>query len=170
MTEEEAENINDNPIQSKANPIVPHDHDRINNVKQKESALYKAGINRYKAFLFVKESLEAVIEERLRDANGNEIIIYKPNVPRNQWAVEMIAKYFGDFVTKIEGEGNGIRQLIIIRPDGEQAERREATQTKTIPGQVYIQPEDVSRDVVLMGDRKDDVIDISGNAIQRADI
>jgi len=146
--------------------------DRINNTKQKESALHKAGVSRYKAFLVVARSLEAkkLVDEI--DNQGNVKSVMADDVPRQQWAAEMVAKYFGDFVTKTEDNGNGIRQLIIIRPgadSGPDAGSREASQAQGISRPVRFQSEALSRDVQLMGHGKDDVIDISGNAIQRAD-
>ena len=169
MTEEEAEEGIDNPamtIQAKTMPIVPQDHDRINNVKQKESALYKAGVTREKAFAVVARSLEAKKWADVIDRQGNVKQEWVDDIDKQRWAAEMVAKYFGDFVTTKETESNGIRQLIIIRPDSASGETKEV---KTISRSIRIQSETVSRDVQFMGDGENNVLDISGNVIQRAD-
>ena len=176
MTEEELESIAIKPCMSilpTNNPILEspakQDIDRIGNNKQKESALYKAGVDRYKAFLFVKESLEATIRTEYRDSQGNVKYKDSPDVRRREWAVEQIGKYFGDFVTKTESNENGIRPLIIIRPGAEAGEQRPKTGTERLSRSIHIQPQAVSRDVQFMGNWQNNVVDISVNAIQRID-
>ena len=180
MTESEAEDI---PVKL-ALPIVqtpqdhtvsiPQDRDRINNVKQKESALHKAGVNRYKAFQVVARSLVAKKWVDEPDLQGNIKRIQVDDVPRQQWAAEMVAKYFGDFVTKPEGEQGGIRQLIIIRPDSGgvdtgHAVGGEAARVKRFSRPIRVQSEALSGDVQLMGNGQDKVVDIPGHDVLGAD-
>jgi hypothetical protein len=62
-----------------------------------------------------------------------------------------------------DGINGSIRQLIIIRPiNGE-------NQTEDISGRLHLQPEAVPGNVELLGHRKDDVLNISGHVVQRAD-
>ena len=174
MTEEDLIPIPPNPslkppqsIQAQALPITePPDIDRIGNKKQKESALHKAKVTREKAFKVVHDALVAVKKIEYRDSEGHVQYNHEPDIPRNQWGAEMAAKYFADFVTKIEGNENGIRQLVIIRPDAVSGEAKEA---QKFSRQIRVQSSPLPGDVQLMGYGKNDVIDISGNAIQRVD-
>lgn len=63
---------------------------------------------------------------------------------------------------KEQDESNGIKQIIIIRP-----ERGKET-AKVISGSLRVQPESLPRNVEFVGNGKDNVLDIAGNAIQRA--
>ena len=179
MTEEEAEELEITPaipIQAQTLPIGPHDQtasvpqepDRINNVKQKESALHRAGVTRQKAFAVVAKALDAKKWADVIDRQGNVKQEWVDDLDKQRWAAEMVAKYFGDFVTTKETESNGIRQLVIIRPGPEAGRSAGQEKVERFSRPVHLQSKDVSGDVEFMGHGQDDVIDISGNAIQRA--
>ena len=120
-------------------------------------------------YRLVAQALTALMWVDGYDAQGNCKRLEVPDYDRRQWAAEMVAKYFGDLVTTKGTEESGIRQLVIIRPGPEAGEPRGKTKIKAVSGSLHIQPQDVSRDVVVMGNRQNHVIDISGDAIQRAD-
>ncbi len=60
----------------------------------------------------------------------------------------------------LKGEGFGDTKILILR-DG--------NKTQAVPGQVCIQPEEVSRNGIELGNGKVDVSNLAGNVIQRAD-
>ena len=160
-------------------PAIPAIHDKINNTKQKEEALFRSGITRQKAFAVVADALEAtkiimikVIDEEDHSISWEEKIV--PDYDRREWAVEQIGKYFGDFVIKPEANDNGIRQLVIIRPtqvsDSTQAgEQRTATGVERLPRPLRVQSEALSGDVQFLGDRQDNVLDIQGDVVLGTD-
>ena len=162
------------PIQAQTNPIVEvpakDNIDRINNVKQKESALHKAGASRKLGYdIVVRAATACKWNSNICDSQGNVVGGWEDDIPRQQWAAEMLAKYYGDFVIKPDGESNGIRQLVIIRPGAEAGEPGRPKKVEGLSRPIHIQSKDVSRDVQLMGHGKNDVINISGHVIQRAD-
>lgn len=96
-----------------------------------------------------KDFLHHIAEQAFEDKSVALAVLDKL-VPNNQ-------------MPKEKDESNGIKQIIIIRPE------RGTEEAKVIPRSVRVQPEDVPCDVVELGHRKDNVVDIAGNAIQRAD-
>lgn len=81
---------------SKENP--PTEIDRTNNVVQKELAMNKAGVTRYKYLLVIAEALEAVKVGDVIDSQGNVKRELIPDVRRREWGAEMAAKLKGDMI------------------------------------------------------------------------
>ena len=163
MTESDLDNI----------PTIPP-IDRINNLKQKESQLFRSGVTRAKAFRVVKDALDAVkeIDVKIKDEDGFDILIKKiiPDMDLRKWGAEMVGKYFGDLVTKTDGENTGRNGLTIIFPSTEDVRQyREREKSKGIPGRLHTIAQDVSRNVEFVGDGENNVVDISGDDIQRVD-
>jgi hypothetical protein len=64
-----------------------------------------------------------------------------------------------DIPTQFDGSCTPETKIIIVRSDG--------NKTETLAGQVCVQPEEIPRPVVKLGDGQDSRIDIAGNVIQR---
>lgn len=171
LSEDDFDSTTKSPVAKSAitKPAITKPHDKVNNTTQKEASLFKAGVTREKAFRIVAEALEAVIIEQYRDEQMKLKYRNVPNIELRKWAAEMTAKYFGDLVTKQEDNSNGIRQLIIIRPDEVEARRGEATEAQALPRPVRFQSKSLPGDVQFLGNGQDNVVDISGHVIQRAD-
>lgn len=86
------------------NPDVPARIDKINHLQQKEIALAKAGVSRYKYMLVIAEALEAVHWVDEYDKQGNCIRVERPHVARRQWGAEQAAKLYGDMIERKEIE------------------------------------------------------------------
>lgn len=77
--------------------------DKINNILQKEEALEKAGVSRFKAFAIIAEAYDA-FKEVETVVNGTIKTEKVPDIRRREWAVEMTAKLMGDMIERKEIE------------------------------------------------------------------
>lgn len=94
--------LKEDPSPSK--PLSKSRRDKINSLEQKEARLEEAGVTRLKYMRRISEALDAVKTVEYRDAQGNVKYRQEPDVPRNQWGVEMAAKLCGDLIERKEIE------------------------------------------------------------------
>lgn len=80
--------------------------DRINNHSQKESALDKAGLTRFKYMQKIALALEAVkmVKSKSPNESGQYDMVEEPDWEQVKWAVEMLAKLKGDMIERKEIE------------------------------------------------------------------
>ena len=96
--------------------VLP-DIEKINNVAQKEKAIARAGLSRYRYMLVIADALEANKWIDEPDVQGNIRRVQIPDAPRRQWAVEQAAKLFGDYVTQVNADikvSHSVEQLINV--------------------------------------------------------
>lgn len=80
--------------------------DRINNHSQKESALDRAGLTRFKYMEKIALALNAVkmVKSKTENARGQYDLVEEPDWEQVKWAVEMLAKLKGDMIERKEIE------------------------------------------------------------------
>jgi hypothetical protein len=96
------------PIQTQIKPIVETSKtaiilppkDRVNNIEQKEDAMYYLGLTRQKYILVILEALDATKEGDKKDEEGDREIL--PDWSRRQWGAEQAAKLFGDYIQHLD--------------------------------------------------------------------
>lgn len=82
--------------------LLPATRQKINNIGQKEEAMHYLGLTRRKYLLVIVEALEAVIEVKMRDGEGNTIKTYEPDFDKRKWGAEQAAKLFGDYIQHVD--------------------------------------------------------------------
>lgn len=96
--------VSPQPSVSSGTIVPPANIDKINNLVQKESALARAGVSRYKYMLVIAEALEAVHWVDESDEQGNVKRVLRPHVARRQWGAEQAARLYGDMIERKEIE------------------------------------------------------------------
>lgn len=75
---------------------LPVGVDRINNINQKEFALYAVGITRQKAYKVLADGLVATKKVAGYDSRGMEVVSEEPDQDKRHKSVEAIMRLFGD--------------------------------------------------------------------------
>lgn len=90
--------IQSEEIKPKTLPVdrIPETADRVNNVTQKEEALYKSGVTRYKTYKVINELLSAMRIETTYTQDGEEIKTEVPDLEKRKQGAELALRAFGD--------------------------------------------------------------------------